>query len=55
MYEVTYAVVMERLEVSVAKPVIDSPCVFCDLDAVDQWPGFGGVSEFRLSALTSGW
>ena len=36
MYEVTYAVVMERLEVSVAKPVIDSLCVFRDLDTVDQ-------------------
>ena len=55
MYEVTYALLMERLEISVAKPVIDSPCVFCDLDAVDQWPGFGGVPEFWRSALTSGW
>ncbi len=36
MYEVTYALVMERLEISVAKPVIDSPCVFRDFDAVDQ-------------------
>ena len=51
MYEVTYAVVMERLEISVAKPVIDSPCVFCDLDAVDSDLGLAGFrnSGYLLS------
>ena len=55
MYEVTYALLMERLEISVAKPVIDSPCVFRDLDAVDIDPALAGFrNSGHLLSLPGG-